>query len=120
MVGFRPGDVVAAYLKGQGFVGIGQVSEPARPIREVMIGGKPLLSQSLRCKRMEENAESDDLSEYIALVDWKRTTERNSAKWKRASGIFTTTHVRASLDGQPSTIDFLEKEFEINIRELVL
>ena len=110
---------MAAYLKDHGYVGIGQISDPARAIREVMIGGKPLLSQDLRCERMEENAESDDLCEYVALVDWKRTTDRNKAKWKRRAGIYTTTHVRASLDGQPATIDFLEDEFGINIREFV-
>lgn len=119
MLGFQPGDIVAAYLKRHGFVGIGQITDPARAIREVMIGGKPLLSHNLRCRRMAENAESVDLCEYVALVDWKRTTERNKAKWKPRAGIYTTTHVRASLDGQPATIDFLEHEFGINIRELV-
>jgi len=119
MLGFQLGDIVAAYLKGQGFVGIGQITEHARAIRNVMIGSKPLLSQNLRCGQMADNAESDDLCEYVALVDWKCTTERNKAKWKRSAGLYTTTHVRASLDGQPVTIDFLEHEFGINIRELV-
>lgn len=119
MLGFQSGDIVAAYLKARGFVGIGQIMNQARPIRDVVVNGMPLLSQNLFCDHMSENAESDDLCEYVALVDWKCTTERNKAKWRRSAGLYTTTHVRASLDGQPATIDFLEHEFEINIRELV-
>lgn len=34
MLGFQPGDVVAAYLKGAGFVGIGRIKEQARPVRD--------------------------------------------------------------------------------------
>ena len=119
MLGFQPGDVVAAYLKRHGFVGVGQIKDRARPIREVTIGGKPLLSHSLRCRGMAENAESDELCEYVALVDWKCAMTRDKAKWKPSAGIYTTTHVRASLDGQPTTIDFLEHVFGINIREIV-
>jgi len=119
MIGFHPGDIVAAYLKSHGFVGIGKITDQARPIREVRIRRKSLLSHNLRCKRMAENVESDDLCEYVALVDWKKTEKRNNAKWKPKSGLYTTTHVRASLDGQPATIDFLEHEFGINLRKLV-
>jgi len=45
--------------------------------------------------------------------------ERDQAKWKAKAGLYTTTHVRAALDGQPRTIAFLEKEFGVNVRELV-
>lgn len=119
MLGFEPGDVVAAYLKRRGFVGVGQVTRAARPIREVVVGDRPLLDQALYCKGMGLHAESDDLCEYVALVDWKATTSRTDAKWKPRSGLYTTTHVRASLDRQPGTIDFLEAAFGINMRDLV-
>lgn len=119
MLGFQRGDVVAAYLKRQGFVGIGQVTDTARPVREVVIHGKPLLSHNLRSGRTADNVDSDNLCEYVALVDWKRKTTRHEAKWKPRAGVYTTTHVRASLDGQPETVDFLQREFGIKIRELV-
>ena len=64
MLGFQKGDVVAAYLKRYGYVGIGKVVEPA--------------------------------------------------------GLYTTTHMRASLNKQPGTIDFLEREFGLDIRALVV
>lgn len=119
MLGFQPDDVVAAYLKGKGFVGIGRVKARAKPVREVLINGQPLLSCSLGCDKMGENQESDDLSEYVALVEWVRSVQRSSAIFKRKAKLYTTTHVRASLDGQPETIEFLEKEFGVKMRELV-
>jgi hypothetical protein len=38
---------------------------------------------------------------------------------KRKAGIYTTTHVRASLDGQPRTVDFLSSEFGVDFKELL-
>jgi hypothetical protein len=46
MLGFQKGDVVAAYLKNHGFVGIGVLTDRAKPIRAVTIKGKPLLSRT--------------------------------------------------------------------------
>jgi uncharacterized protein len=119
ILGFQKGDVVAAYLKRTGFVGIGVVTDRARPIRDVQVRGKPLLSQALHCTRMSDNIDSDDHCEYVALVKWVTAVDRKQAKWQASAGLYTTTHVRASLDGQPETIAFLEEEFGVSIRELV-
>ena len=119
MLGFQRGDAVAAYLKNHGFVGIGVLTDRAKPIRDVTIRGKPLLSHNLHCKGMADNAESDALCEYVAPVKWVAALERGDAKWKAKAGLYTTTHVRASLDGQPRTIAFLEREFGVNVHELV-
>jgi len=106
--GFNEGDVVAAYLKGAGFVGIGKLCSAAKPIKQVLIGGKPLLSHNLRCSGMADNESSVELCEYVATVKWLKAVDRAEAKMQRKSGIYTTTHVRASLDGQPKTVAFLE------------
>ena len=119
MLSFNKGDVVAAYLKGRGFVGVGQLTSEAKPISQVSINGKPLLNHELRCKKMADNVSSKDLCEYVATVKWIKAVDRANAKMKRKSGIYTTTHVRASLDGQPATIAFLEEAFGINVREYV-
>lgn len=119
MIGFQKGDVVAAYLKNHGFVGIGVLTDRAKPIREVTFKSKPLLRHDLRCQRMADNVDSDDLCEYVALIKWVAAVEREQAKWKTKAGLYTTTHVRASLDGQPKTIAFLEREFGVSVRELV-
>lgn len=117
MLGFKKGDLVAAYLKGRGYVGIGKITAIAKPVNEVHIGGKPLLRQKLRCEGLADNATSPELCEYVAQVQWLKTVERTEAKMKRKSGIYTTTHIRASLDGQPKTVEFLEEAFDINVRE---
>ena len=117
---FQKGDVVAAYLKKRGFVGIGRIREPAKKIKDVEIRGKRLLDFDLRCKSMGDHSNNKDKSEYVALVEWIKAVPREEAKWKIKAGIYTTTHIRASLDGQPKTMEFLEKEFDLDLRELVV
>ncbi len=106
MLGFHEGDVVAAYLKGRGFVSIGQLTSRAKPIREVAISGKPLLSHNLRCQNMADNAESSDLCEYVATVRWIKKVDRAGAKWKAKAGIYTTTHVARRSMGNPLRLRF--------------
>jgi uncharacterized protein len=120
MLGFNEGDLVAAYLKGRGFVGIGQLTSRAKPIQQVAMGGKPLLNFDLRCQNMADNIASTDLCEYVATVNWIKTVDRANAKWKSKAGIYSTTHVRASLDGQPATVAFLEEAFGVNMREYLV
>lgn len=117
--GFQPGDVVAAYLKGRGFVGIGEITQPAKPVREVTINGRPLLKLDLRQPGLDVNADSDELCEYVALVRWHRHLDSSSAKWEARSGLYSTTHVRASLERQTATISYLEREFGIDLRALI-
>jgi len=59
-------------------------------------------------------------SEYVCIVDWMKTVSRDNAKWRSSPKLYTTTHVRASLDGQLDTLKFLEKEFDFQIREMLL
>ncbi len=120
MFGFNPGDVFAAYLKKHGFVGVGRIKTKAQMIRDVRIGDKPLLDLPLRCKSMNDNSDSSDLSEYVCIVDWLKTVPWEEAKWRSTPKLYTTTHVRASLDGQPETVAFLEEQFGILIKELIV
>jgi hypothetical protein len=117
MLGFCQGDVFAAYLKGKGFVGIGKIKETAKMIDKVIINGKPLLMHDLVSKNMGDNHENPETSEYVCLVEWIKTVPRKDAKYTRKLKLFTTTHVRASLDGQPQTIQYLESEFGCNLQE---
>lgn len=115
---FREGDLIAAYLKQKGFVGIGRIIQRAMPIRQVSIQNLPLTRHPLDCKNMSDNIDSDELCEYVALVQWHRAVEPKDAKWMAKSGIYTTPLVRASLEGQPDTLRFLEAEFGINLKSL--
>lgn len=119
MRGFREGDVIAAYLKGRGFVGIGIITSEARPVREFRVTGRSLLDEDLVCKGIFDNCDSNEQCEYVAQVNWVATVNRESAKWKARSSLYTTTHIRASLEGQPKTRAFLEKEFGLSLRQLL-
>ena len=119
MLGFNKGDVIAAYLKRRGFVGIGRIVSRARRIQDIKINGRRLLDHPLRCTKMDDNCDDAERSEYVCLVEWLAQVPRERAKWRTAPKLFTTTHVRASLDGQPETVKFLEQEFKVSIRELI-
>lgn len=119
MLGFEEGDVIASYLKGKGFVGIGRVIQKALPVREVLINNTPLLKQPLECPNIEENSNNLEKSEYVALVKWLSAVPSEEAKWESKNGLFTSQLVRASLDAQPKTVKYLEGEFNVNFAELM-
>jgi uncharacterized protein len=120
ILSFIEGDLVAAYLKGKGFVGVGRITATAKPVREAMLNGKPILSYPLARPRLGEHSDSDELSEYIALVEWLECVDANNAKWKPKSGLYTTPLIKASLDNQPKTVSFLEDSFDLSIKELLI
>ena len=109
-------DVFAAYLKGRGYVGIGRIRTNAVPANQIVIQGKPLVTL---CPQMGVDSDSVENSEYVAMVDWIKSLPREQAQMKRRSGIYTTTHVRASLDGQPMTVAFLSKAFDIDFKDIL-
>jgi len=119
MLGFQIGDIFAAYFKKHGYVGIGRIKENAKMIRDVRIKDVPLLNLPLHCKNMDDNSNSKELSEYVCLVEWLKTVPRDEAKFSKKHKLYTTTHIRASLDNQPKTVKYLETEFKIDLRELV-
>jgi hypothetical protein len=119
ILGFNPGDIFVAYLKRHGFVGVGRIKTEAKMIRDVRIGEKPLLSLPLTCPNMADHSDDAELSEYVCLVDWLKAAPRRDAKRRLQPKLYTTTHIRASLDGQSSTVAFLENAFGVNIREMV-
>lgn len=118
MLGFNEGDVVCAYISGKGYVGIGKITAPARPVRDVSVNGKPLLTLPLRAN-LGDKALDDELCEYAATVDWLAVADREHAKWQPKSNVFTSQLVRASLNAQPNTIAFLEEAFGQDLRALV-
>lgn len=123
MLGFNEGDVVVAYFnrhrKYHGFVGVGRIKERAKMIKEVVVGGKPLLSLPLRCTHMGDNKDDRNLCEYVALVDWLSTVPKEKAKWRKSPKLYTATHIRALLDGQQETLRFIEEQFGITIGDIV-
>jgi hypothetical protein len=115
---FKEGDIIAAYISGHGYVGIGKIIKTAIPIRDFKIGSELLINQNLNAKDYLIDAlNSDENCEYVAEVEWLETVKKEQAKWK--SGLFASQQVKASLDNQQPTIRFLEKEFNINLYKLL-
>ncbi len=119
ILNFQPDDIFAAYLKGKGFVGIGKILACAIPIRNFIVNERRLLEHDLVCHSMGQHADNDDLCEYICPVQWIKKYDRNEAKWKPKAGLYTTTHIRANLDNQPKTIQFLNEQFDIDLKKEV-
>lgn len=106
------GDVVAAYLKGHGYVGIGKVVGEAIPVNDFKVDGRSLRECDLRIQNIFENSDNEK-TEYLVAVDWIASVDKRMAKWKKNSMLFTTQLIKASLDNQPKTIEFIESEFGI-------
>lgn len=119
MLSFEVGDVIAAYLPKHGYIGVGKIIQEALPINQVLINGSSILSLPLVCNNMAENSESMEDSEFVVLVDWLITLERKDARFKSKSGLYTPQKVKASLDNQPTTVEFIESEFKVDLRELI-
>ena len=111
------GDIIAAYLKGFGYVGIGRVTKKAVRVNDFKIKGKILSSYNLKIPNVYTNADNEN-SEFLVKVDWIKSVDRNNAKWKSKSKIFSTQLIKASLENQQKTIKFLEKEFDLKFKDL--
>jgi len=113
------GDVVAAYLNKHGYIGIGKVIEKAVPINEFRVDHKPLNDYPLKEPNIFQNSVGEN-SEFVVRINWLKTVDRNSLKERKQPKHFISRLVKASLDNQPETIRFLEKEFEIDLHELLV
>jgi hypothetical protein len=115
----QPGDIVVAYLKNHGYVGIGRVIEKAIRIKDFKINDKSLKEFELKNPNIFDNCDNEK-SEFLVKINWIKAVERKQAKWKKRSGLFTTQQIKASLKGQHKTIQFVETEFDIKFKDLLL
>jgi uncharacterized protein len=113
------GDVVVAYLKNKGYVGIGRVIAKAIPVNDFKVNGKSLRQFDLKIPNIFENSDNEK-SEFPVKIEWIKSVDESAAKWEKKSSLFTSQLVKASLQGQPKTIEFLENQFGIKFRDLLL
>ncbi len=111
------GDVVVAYLKRKGYVGIGKVEERAKRVVDFRIDGESLRSKNVN-PNIFNNSDNEN-SEYLVTIKWIRSLPANEAKWRSNSGLFTTQLIKASLENQIKTIKFVEKEFGLNFKSIM-
>jgi len=113
----KKGDIVAAYISGCGYVGIGVVTKKATRINDFRFQNKPLNQLPLKETNIFLNSDNEG-SEYLIGIDWINTL--NTTEAKKYTGIFSNPNVVASMDNQVETQKFLEKEFNVNFKSILL
>ena len=109
----KEGDPIFAYMKGLGYVGFGIVRDPAKMVKDFVVekGQKTLLDVPLTAPDAADNRDDPKLSEWAVGVDWKKTFNRNDARYFK--GIFANQNIVCKLRHK-RTIDFLRTQFEVH------
>jgi hypothetical protein len=116
---FNVGDIIVVYYKGSGFVGVGRVKTKAVPSYQFIYDGQLLSDEMLTGKGLLERHDNPDDGEWLVEVQWIKTVTSDQGKFKSNSGLFTTPQLRASLDNQPKTIEYINEEFGVDLYELL-
>ncbi len=77
------------------------------------------MPEDLKIPNIFENSDNEK-SEYLVAVDWIHKVPSNKVKWNPKSELFASQLIKASLQNQKVTREFLEEEFGIDLRELLL
>jgi hypothetical protein len=115
----NPGDVVAAYIKGRGFVGVGTVHARATRVRRFQVNGRKLRPGDLEQPRLFEYAGDPELDQYLVAIKWSKTVPEEQGKFRSNAGLYTPQRVVASLGDQPKTRKFIEDGFEVSLERLL-
>jgi hypothetical protein len=86
------GDVLAAYVRRCGYVGVGIVTASVQ-------------------------ATPASQSEYVLPVMWLRAVDREHACWLPRRGLFSSPQIKASLAAQPATLRYLQNAFAVSLDE---
>ncbi|HZW38529.1 MAG TPA: GIY-YIG nuclease family protein [Ignavibacteriaceae bacterium] len=111
------GDIVVAYLKGKGYVGIGKVLEKACRINDFKFKGKSLRDYKIN-SNIFNNADNEN-SDYAVKVKWIKKVMKEDAISVEGKELFTSRLVKSSLKNQENTIIHLEKSFGLNFTKLL-
>ena len=105
----RKGDKIFAYLKGNGYVGFGEVIHEAVKQDEYIVNRESKKVTELSLK----NSEVLTYESWFVTVNWIKTFQKNKAKAFR--GIFSNPHIVCKIySHHDKTLTFLEKEFGIS------
>jgi hypothetical protein len=99
----------------RGYVGVGEVTAPAVRVDDFKVSVDetelPILKAPLEAENMAEDAEDEDMSEYLVRVRWVDVRPREGAVWEK--GMFANQNVVAKLR-QPFTLQRLSEIFEVD------
>jgi hypothetical protein len=109
------GDPVAAYAKGHGYVGIGLVTGPARPLHLFEVAPDTPLHQHLEIQNPNAHPRAEATWEWAVPVAWKHTVDLEDAKWFKGASALPFVVYRIK---DHATARFLEQEFGFRIDKL--
>ncbi|WP_440980073.1 endonuclease NucS domain-containing protein [Sphingomonas pseudosanguinis] len=102
------------YQKNKGYLGYGLVTTAKMPATEFRLASGDLLPDVLPSGYVTDYADDPDMASYVVGVDWKRTFDRDEARW--FSGIFANQNVVCKIYDQ-QTADFLREQFGVTHEE---
>jgi len=118
------GDLIVARVNGAGYVGVGRVVSDPVPARRFLVPAcatdraahaKPLVQLGLKTN-IRGNIDDDEMCEWMAGVDWLKTTTRKKAHWRSKYGLYAPRGVTCgSLADQSKTIKYLEQAFGVRL-----
>lgn len=113
------GDLVVAYLRGDGYIGIGKVTSTAVKARDFMTPGGLALKAitDLQSPRLFHSEADDVNAEYCIGVEWICANDRGNGKFRTNHGLYTTPLIVTSLLNQSRTIKFIENEFDVKFED---
>lgn len=112
----KPGNRVFVHIPGEGYVGVGEVTESAQPVSAfiVSIDGQPLPildDPELEATNMGHDVGSPAEDEYLVRINWLRTSPREKAFWE--PGLFANQNSAVKLR-DTHTIKRLEEHFDLS------
>ena len=112
------GDVIVAYLKNYGYVGVGKVSQKALEVNQFTVNQHPISDFSYQQVNRNENVANIN-SEFLLRIEWIKTVEKERAVWKNKDKLFTGKLMVASLVDQAPTLFIIEKELGVKFSEIL-
>ena len=98
----------------KGYVGVGIVKEKAVRVKEFMVAQNlelPILEADLQAPKMGENADDEELSEYLVRIDWTKTVPLDQPVWEK--GMFANQNSACKLRNK-FTIERLSALFNLD------
>lgn len=125
-------DIIAAYISGRGYAGIGNVVEKSIPIKNFKFNDKVFNEFKIESEYINDINHNiavveglnpirkslfrnclNEKSEYVIRIDWIETVPVYDAYWQKKAGLFAKPMVTCNLSKQLKTIAFLERSFDV-------
>ena len=107
-------DRVFVHIPGEGYVGVGTVTQEKTPVTDFEIdtdnGPINILDADLNTPHMDANKDDESLREYLVRIDWIDTHPITDAYWE--PGIYANQNTVTKLRNQ-YTIEHLHQHFDI-------